>query len=134
MRLRMSVRSTQPVLRSDENSDENMTSLPFSFDGVADASGVVRITRRVPVGPVRIQITHFSLRTHNGCNSRSHNLRVLVNSDEIYQGEMHDCADLTINSARSWRGVLRLQFIADGFDASEPVNGAGEVQFRAALL
>ncbi|HAJ36827.1 MAG TPA: hypothetical protein DCL15_14180 [Chloroflexi bacterium] len=111
-----------------------MTSLPFSFDGVADASGVVRVTRRVPVGPMRIQITHFSLRTHNGCNSRIHNLRVLVNSDEIYRGEMHDCADLTISSSRAWRGVLRLQFMADGFDVGEHVNGAGEVQFRAALL
>ncbi|MFN3980724.1 MAG: hypothetical protein ACK4SA_10110 [Caldilinea sp.] len=111
-----------------------MTSLPFSFDGVADTNGVVRVTRRVPVGPMRIQITHFSLRTNNGCNSRIHNLRVLVNSDEIYRGEMHDCADLTINSTRSWRGVLRLQFIADSFDAGEQVNGAGEVEFRAALL
>jgi hypothetical protein len=111
-----------------------MTSLPFSFDGVADANGVVRVTRRVPVGPMRIKITHFLLRTKNGCNSRTHNLRVLVNSDEIYQGEMHDCANLTIDSARSWRGVLRLQFVADGFDAGESVQGAGEVEFRAALL
>jgi hypothetical protein len=122
------------VLQSNESNDSIMTSLPFSFDGVADASGVVRVTRRVPVGPMRIQITHFSLRTHNGCNSRTHNLRVLVNSDEIYRGEMHDCADLTIGSPRSWRGVLRLQFVADGFEVGEQVNGAGEVQFRAALL
>lgn len=111
-----------------------MTSLPFSFDGIADAQGVVRVTRRVPVGPMRIKITHFSLRTNNGCNSRIHSLRVLVNSDEIYRGEMHDCADLFINSNHSWRGVLRLQFVADRFDPSEKVIGNGNVEFQAALL
>lgn len=111
-----------------------MTSLPFSFDGVADADGVVRVLRRVPVGPMRIKITHFSLRTNNGCNSRTHNLRVLVNSDEIYRGDMHDCADLVINSNHAWRGVLRLQFIADRFDPGEQVRGDGDVEFQAALI
>jgi hypothetical protein len=111
-----------------------MSSLPFSFDGVADAGGVIHVTRRVPVGPLRIKITHFWLRTNNGCNSRIHKLRVLVNSDAIYQGEMHDCADLIINSERSWRGVLRLHFVADNFEPGEQVIGHGDVEFRAALL
>ncbi|MFO7634116.1 MAG: hypothetical protein R6W76_16335 [Caldilinea sp.] len=111
-----------------------MTSLPFSFDGVADANGIIHVTRRVPVGPMRITITHFALRTNNGCNSRIHNLRVLVNSDPIYRGEMHDCADLTINSNHSWRGVLRLHFVADGFGPGEQVSGNGAVEFRATIL
>jgi len=111
-----------------------MTSLPFSFDGVADANGVIHIARRVPVGPLRIRITHFSLRTNNGCNSRTHNLRVLVNNNEIYHGEMHDCADLTINSDRSWRGVLRLHFTADGFNPGEEVVGDGAVDFILLLM
>ena len=111
-----------------------MPSLPFSFDGVADANGVIHVTRNVPVGLLRIKITHFSLRTNNGCNSRVHKLRVMVNGDDIYRGEMHDCADLTINSNQAWRGVLRLHFTADGFRPSEQIAGAGAVEFRAALL
>ncbi len=111
-----------------------MPSLPFSFDGVADATGVINVTRNVPVGLLRIRITHFSLRTHNGCNSRVHKLRVMVNDDDIYRGEMHDCADLKINSDQTWRGVLRLHFIADGFRPSEQIAGAGAVQFYAAFL
>lgn len=111
-----------------------MTRLPFSFEGVADAKGIVHVTRSVPVGPLRIQITHFSLRTSNGCNSRTHNLRVQVNGVSIYHGVMHDCADLTIDSNRSWRGVLRLHFTADGFTPGERVLGEGAVEFRTALL
>lgn len=111
-----------------------MPSLPFTFDGVADVHGVIHVTRMVPVGPLRIKITHFSLRTHNGCNSRVHKLRVKVNDDDIYRGAMHDCADLIINSNRAWRGVLRLYFTADGFRPDEQIVGNGAVEFRAALL
>jgi hypothetical protein len=92
------------------------------------------VTRNVPVGLLRIRITHFSLRTHNGCNSRVHSLHVMVNNDDIYRGEMHDCADLTINSDQTWRGLLRLHFTADGFRPSEQIAGAGAVQFHAAFL
>uniref|UniRef100_A0A7C1JCI4 Uncharacterized protein n=1 Tax=Caldilinea aerophila TaxID=133453 RepID=A0A7C1JCI4_9CHLR len=110
------------------------TSLPFSFEGVADAQGVVQITRRVPVGPLRIQLTHFSLRTHNGCNSRTHTLHVQVNGVSVYQGVMRDCVDLTIHSNRSWRGVLSLHFTADGFEPGERVVGDGAVEFRTSIL
>lgn len=111
-----------------------MTSLPFSFDGVANPDGIIHVTRRVPVGPLRITITHFSLRTNNGCNSRTHNLQVLVNRDSIYRGEMHDCANLTIRSNQTWRGVLNLSFVADGFQPHEQVHGDGAVEFHLALL
>ena len=43
-----------------------MPSLPFSFDGIADRDGVVHVTRNVPVGPLRIKITKFELRTNAG--------------------------------------------------------------------
>ena len=111
-----------------------MPSLPFSFDGVADRSGVVHVTRNVPVGPLRIKISNFELRTKNGCNNRTHDLRVLVNDDEIYRGEMHDCADLIINSEQSWRGTLRLYFTADRFTPGEQVVGHGAVEFHAAIF
>jgi hypothetical protein len=111
-----------------------MPSLPFSFDGVADPNGVIHVTRMVPVGLLRIKITHFSLRTHNGCNSRVHQVARQVNDDDIFHGEMHDCADLTIDSNRAWRGALRLHFTADGFRPHEQIAGAGAVEFRAALL
>lgn len=111
-----------------------MPSLPFSFDGIADPNGVIHVTRTVPAGPLRIKITHFSLRTNNGCNSRVHKLHIKVNGDDIFHGEMHDCADLTINSNRAWRGALRLHFTADGFHPLEQIAGAGAVEFRAALL
>lgn len=109
-------------------------SLPFSFEGVADTQGVIQITRRVPVGPLRIQLTRFSLRTHNGCNSRTHTLSVQVNGVSVYQGVMRDCVDLTIHSDRSWRGVLSLHFTADGFDSDERVVGDGAVEFRTSIL
>lgn len=111
-----------------------MPSLPFTFDGTADANGTIHITRSVPAGPMRIKITHFSLRTNNGCNSRTHQLSVQVNGDNIYRGEMHDCAELTIDSNHAWRGVLRLHFTADGFHPDEQIAGSGAVEFRAALL
>ncbi len=95
---------------------------------------IVQSTRNVPVGPLRIKITNFELRTNNGCNNRTHDLRVLVNDDEIYRGEMHDCADLTINSNHSWRGTLRLYFTADRFTPGEQVGGRGAVEFYAAIF
>lgn len=111
-----------------------MPSLPFSFDGVADSNGVVHVTRNVPVGPLRIKITSFELRTNNGCNNRTHDLRVLVNDDEIYHGQMHDCADLIIDSGHSWRGMLHLYFSADRFTPGEAIAGHGAVEFYAALF
>lgn len=111
-----------------------MPSLPFSFDGVADHDGVVHVTRNVPVGPIRIKITKFELRTNAGCNKRIHDLRVLVNNDEIFSGKMHDCADLLINSNHAWRGTLRLYFTADRFTPGEQVAGRGAVEFHPALF
>ena len=43
-----------------------MPHLPFDFSGVADAQGHVNITRSVPIGPLRIRITNFTLRTQSG--------------------------------------------------------------------
>ena len=83
-----------------------MPSLPFFFAGVADHRGVVHITRNVLVGPFRIKIARFELRTQDGCNNRLHYLRVRANEDEIFSGEMHDCARLLIHSDFTWRGML----------------------------
>ena len=111
-----------------------MPTLPFDFTGVADSHGVVHITKRIPVGPVRIFIRKFSLRTANGCQGRKHHLLVRVNHDTVFAGPMHDCIDLRIDSAKSWRGVMELSFKADGFVPGEDVRGDGEVKFRPSLI
>ncbi len=111
-----------------------MPSLSFSFTGVADPNGVIHIKRDVPVGPIRIKITQFSLRTSNGCDSRIHDLNIYINDNELYRGTIHDCAELTIQSRQSWRGVLHLHFTAGGFIAGEQIAGSGAVEFHAALL
>ena len=111
-----------------------MPSLPFFFAGVADHRGVVHITRNVSVGPFRIKIARFELRTQDGCNNRLHYLRVRVNEDEIFSGEMHDCARLLIHSDSTWRGMLRLYFMADRFTHAEQVAGHGAVEFHPALF
>ncbi len=111
-----------------------MPTLPFDFTAVADIRGVVHITKRIPVGLVRITITNFSLRTANGCQGRRHHLHVSVNQDTVYAGPMHDCADLRIGSEKSWRGLMELSFEADGFTPGEDVRGEGEVRFRPSLI
>lgn len=111
-----------------------MPSLPFDFMGVADAQGHVNVTRAVPVGPLRIRITNFTLQTQSGCHNRVHQLKVHLNGDAIFQGAMHDCLNLTLRSDRSWRGVLQLSFNATGFEPGERVHGRGDVEFALALL
>jgi len=111
-----------------------MPSLPFDFAGVADAQGHVNVTRAVPVGPLRIRITTFTLRTHSGCRNRAHQLKVHMNGDAIFHGPMHDCLNLTLRSDRSWRGVLQIDFNATGFEPGEKVHGGGDVEFVIALL
>ena len=111
-----------------------MPTLPFDFAGAANSSGVVTITKAIPVGPVRIAITRFTLRTYNGCHDRTHHLTVRVNSDTIFQGAMHDCRNLTLESNQSWRGVMQLSFTANGFSPGETMQGGGSLDFRVELF
>ena len=96
-------------------------------------SDLVELTG-VPVGPLRIRITNFTLRTQSGCHNRTHQLKVHLNGDAVFQGAMRDCLNLTLRSDRSWRGVLQLAFNATGFDPGERVHGSGDVEFVLALL
>ena len=111
-----------------------MPHLPFDFAGVADTQGHVNVTRSVPIGPLRIRITNFALRTQSGCRDRTHQLKVHMNGDAIFQGALHDCLSLTLRSDRSWRGVLQIDFNATGFEPGEHVHGSGDVEFVLALL
>ena len=111
-----------------------MPSLPYNFSGVANSQGQMTVTRSIPVGALRIRITKFTLRTHSGCNGRTHQLKVHINEDAIFNGPMPDCANLTLHSDRSWRGVLQLSFVATGFKPGEKINGSGNVEFVFALL
>jgi hypothetical protein len=111
-----------------------MPNLPFDFTGVADAQGHVNITRSVPIGPLRIRITKFAVRTQSGCRNRKHHLKVHINGDAIFHGMMQDCHPLVLHSDRAWQGVIQISFNADGFDAGEHVHGHGDVEFVVTLL
>ena len=111
-----------------------MPSLPYNFSGVANTHGLLTVTRSIPVGVVRIRITNFTLRTQSGCTGRTHQLKVHINEDSIFNGAMHDCVNLSLHSERSWRGVLQLSFVATNFTAGEKVTGNGDVEFVFALL
>lgn len=110
------------------------TSLPFEFEGVADPQGHVNISRTIPIGPLRIRITSFTLRTHSGCRDRQHDLKVHINGNSVFNGDMHDCLNLSLRSDRNWRGMLTIHFNATGFDPGETVHGKGDVEFVFALL
>ena len=111
-----------------------MPNLPFDFAGVADAQGHVNVTRSVPIGPLRIRITNFTMRTRSGCRNRAHTLKVHINGDAIFHGTLQDCLDLKLHSDRAWQGVIQINFNATGFEPDEHVHGHGDVQFVVALL
>lgn len=111
-----------------------MPHLPFDFTQHADPQGVVHVERQIGFSFLKIGINSFVVRTASGCQERPHRLQVHVNQDLIYDGRLHDCSDLLLETQRAWRAPLIVSFRADGYDPHELVQGHGTVDFVPRLL